>query len=220
MDVHVFRLHNRCFQCLNISQIQVLYNYYLLFKSITCRYCCVLNGVSFVWQIFLYPVNRPHSIPIQMYKYTSTIPIQPPSLVNLPGAAVEAETVLAQRTVMSFTCTDTVDAPAARITVSPSTTPEFFRLQTTSSVARSSGNKVKQSCVLAKQTLSVVVRMRSFPKIRSFFVFHWIELNKCIRTVHNLLLPALSSVWARFLVYLPETIVPKLLRTPFKRWFI
>jgi len=102
------------------------------------------------------------------YKYTSTIPIQPPTLVNLPGAAVEAETVLAQRTVMSFTCTDTVDAPAARITVSPSTTPEFFRLQTTSSVARSSGNKVVQSCVLAKKTLSVVVRMRSLPKIRSF----------------------------------------------------
>ena len=65
---------------------------------------------------------------------------QRPTVTNLPGAQTEPETVSLQRTIMTFTCTDNVDAPTARLSVSPSTTPEFFRLQTTSSAVGATGD--------------------------------------------------------------------------------
>jgi len=65
--------------------------------------------------------------------------VQPPQVVNLPGAQLESETVNVERAVMTFTCTDNIDAPLGSISVSPSTNPEFFRLRTLSSVTGSTG---------------------------------------------------------------------------------
>ncbi|XP_052770179.1 cadherin EGF LAG seven-pass G-type receptor 2-like [Mya arenaria] len=61
---------------------------------------------------------------------TTTMPVTiinlPPTLTGLVPGQTESETVGSERQVMTYTCSDTIDDVTGTITVSPSTTPEFF----------------------------------------------------------------------------------------------
>jgi len=92
---------------------------------------------------------------MQLKSYLTTLSFfyQPPVISGLIGAQVEEETVNEMRDVTMFTCTDTIDDPTASITVSPSTNPEFFKLQTVSINPTISGKRLRTIglpiCVIA-----------------------------------------------------------------------